>query len=187
MCVPAHLCTVARVGHASPWHKSVHTEHRRARWCDHVAAVQANRVAHLQCQGCRTWLMYAYGARSVKCAICESITRTAPDGGQQQASTSGMAGPSAAAQQQASVPVPAPAPEMPAVVVQNPPTVDEDGNEVCAARLVLRCVWRPPRCSLVSVVPVAMAVTTLDMFWPNSWPVTSSLPVSRLILSFPVF
>jgi LSD1 subclass zinc finger protein len=104
----------------------------------HIAAttVQANRVAHLQCQGCRTWLMYAYGARSVKCAICESITRT--DGGQQQANTSGMAGPSATAQPQLTVPVSAPTPEMPAVVVQNPPTVDEDGNEVCVRPLCLK-------------------------------------------------
>jgi LSD1 subclass zinc finger protein len=119
-----------------------------------TAAVQANHVAHLQCQGCRTWLMYAHGARSVCCAICEAITRTAPDGpmpaaasamqplphggagarvpplaqislgpsgnGASPGSHAGGAGTAAAASQ----------PEMPAVVVQNPPSVDDQGNEV---------------------------------------------------------
>jgi LSD1 subclass zinc finger protein len=32
-------------------------------------------VAHLQCSGCRTWLMYSYGARSVKCAVCDTINK----------------------------------------------------------------------------------------------------------------
>ena len=109
--------------------------------------VQANRVAHLQCQGCRTWLMYAHGARSVRCAVCEAITRTAPDA-PAPAQPSGGAGPHprpAAPPTSAAGPAggegggdagpaqAAAAPELPAVVVQNPPTLDDDGNEVRAA------------------------------------------------------
>ena len=140
------------------------------------ACLQANRMAHLQCQGCRTWLMYAYGARSVKCAICEAVTHTAQDtsgaqthaqtqqqaqqpaaqdqaqaalqpGSQPQApgaavatDTGASAGAAPAAQAEGAGAAPTGAvgagagvqqsENMPAVVVQNPPSVDEQGNEV---------------------------------------------------------
>lgn len=131
-----------------------------------AAVLQANRVAHLQCQGCRTWLMYAYGARSVRCAVCEAITRTEgpaqPSVGagpqpRPAAAPTSAAGPSGGAgggAGPARPPAVSAAPELPAVVVQNPPTLDDDGNEVrwlrymqeaacrcVAARRALRWSW----------------------------------------------
>lgn len=83
-------------------------------------------MAHLQCTGCRTWLMYAYGARSVKCAICDAITRTSPDSQAAGASGAGEAGP--------------PAPDPSCVVqVENPATLDDDGNEVRRSRPLRLC------------------------------------------------
>lgn len=34
----------------------------------------ANQVAHVNCGNCQMWLMYQYGARSVKCAVCSFVT-----------------------------------------------------------------------------------------------------------------
>ncbi|KAG6788651.1 hypothetical protein POTOM_004724 [Populus tomentosa] len=34
----------------------------------------ANQVAHVNCGSCRMLLMYRYGARSVKCAVCNFVT-----------------------------------------------------------------------------------------------------------------
>ncbi|KAG5384804.1 hypothetical protein IGI04_036274, partial [Brassica rapa subsp. trilocularis] len=34
----------------------------------------ANQVAHVNCGSCRMLLMYQYGARSVKCAVCSFVT-----------------------------------------------------------------------------------------------------------------
>lgn len=34
----------------------------------------ANQVAHVDCGNCRMLLMYQYGARSVKCAVCNFVT-----------------------------------------------------------------------------------------------------------------
>ncbi|MBA0845877.1 hypothetical protein Goarm_023224 [Gossypium armourianum] len=34
----------------------------------------ANQVAHVNCGNCRMLLMYQYGARSVKCAVCNFVT-----------------------------------------------------------------------------------------------------------------
>ncbi|KAB5573897.1 hypothetical protein DKX38_001091 [Salix brachista] len=34
----------------------------------------ANQVAHVNCGSCRMLLMYQYGARSVKCAVCNFVT-----------------------------------------------------------------------------------------------------------------
>ncbi|KAF4354909.1 hypothetical protein F8388_013858 [Cannabis sativa] len=36
--------------------------------------VTANQVAHVNCGNCRMLLMYQYGARSVKCAVCNFVT-----------------------------------------------------------------------------------------------------------------
>ncbi|XP_057476984.1 protein LSD1-like [Actinidia eriantha] len=37
-------------------------------------ALEANQVAHVNCGNCRMLLMYQYGARSVKCAVCNFVT-----------------------------------------------------------------------------------------------------------------
>lgn len=36
--------------------------------------IAANQVAHVNCGNCRMLLMYQYGARSVKCAVCSFVT-----------------------------------------------------------------------------------------------------------------
>ena len=38
------------------------------------ALVQANQVGHLICGCCQITLMYAWGAQSVKCAVCNHVT-----------------------------------------------------------------------------------------------------------------
>lgn len=38
------------------------------------SSVAANQVAHVNCGNCRMLLMYQYGARSVKCAVCSFVT-----------------------------------------------------------------------------------------------------------------
>lgn len=40
----------------------------------HMCVVTANQVAHVNCGNCRMLLMYQYGARSVKCAVCNFVT-----------------------------------------------------------------------------------------------------------------
>ena len=37
---------------------------------------QANQVGHLVCDGCHITLMFAHGAQSVKCAVCNCVTPT---------------------------------------------------------------------------------------------------------------
>ncbi|KAI8546820.1 hypothetical protein RHMOL_Rhmol07G0149100 [Rhododendron molle] len=37
-------------------------------------AANANQVAHVNCGNCQMLLMYQYGARSVKCAVCNFVT-----------------------------------------------------------------------------------------------------------------
>ncbi len=37
-------------------------------------AQQANQLGHVMCNGCQVTLMYAYGAQSVKCAVCHAVT-----------------------------------------------------------------------------------------------------------------
>lgn len=39
-----------------------------------MCIVTANQVAHVNCGNCRMLLMYQYGARSVKCAVCNFVT-----------------------------------------------------------------------------------------------------------------
>lgn len=39
-----------------------------------ICIVSANQVAHVNCGNCRMLLMYQYGARSVKCAVCNFVT-----------------------------------------------------------------------------------------------------------------
>jgi LSD1 subclass zinc finger protein len=40
-------------------------------------AAAAAAVAHINCGGCGMTLMYAYGAQSVKCALCQYVTSIA--------------------------------------------------------------------------------------------------------------
>lgn len=75
-------------------------------------AMQANQIAHINCGGCGVTLMYAYGAQSVKCAMCNVVTQVqhALAGGGHQ---------------------PPPAPQRTqTVVVENPPSLDENGKQV---------------------------------------------------------
>lgn len=37
-------------------------------------AQQANQLGHVMCSGCHVTLMYAYGAHTVKCAVCNAVT-----------------------------------------------------------------------------------------------------------------
>ena len=43
-------------------------------WALNRPWVQANQVGHLICSCCTITLMYAWGAQSVKCAVCNHIT-----------------------------------------------------------------------------------------------------------------
>ena len=75
-------------------------------------AHSANQIAHINCGGCGVTLMYAYGAQSVKCAMCNVVTQVqhALAGGGHQ---------------------PPPAPQRTqTVVVENPPSLDENGKQV---------------------------------------------------------
>lgn len=62
-------------------------------------------------------LMYPLGAQSVKCSVCHYVTHVS-----QQANWGGSG---SAGQQQAAQP------KTQTVVVENPPSLDEHGNEVC--------------------------------------------------------
>ena len=76
--------------------------------------MQANQVGHIVCSGCQITLMYAFGAQSVKCAVCNHVTPVLGQPG-------GRPGQPGVPQQQA-------------VLVQNPPTLDDAGNEVRPCR-----------------------------------------------------
>ncbi len=79
--------------------------------------MQANSIGHLVCQCCQITLMYAHGAQSVKCAVCNNVTPV----GQSPGGQTGQ-GPS-----------PSPSPRQKRtqmVVIENPPTLDSEGNEV---------------------------------------------------------
>ncbi|KAK9844673.1 hypothetical protein WJX74_005358 [Apatococcus lobatus] len=82
--------------------------------CSNInCAMQANSIGHLVCQCCQITLMYAHGAQSVKCAVCNHVTPVGPGPGPQGRAHEG----SAEKRPQA-------------VVIQNPTTLDADGNEV---------------------------------------------------------
>jgi len=92
--------------------------------------MQANQIGHIVCSCCQITLMYAFGAASVKCAVCNTVTQvnhsplTQPSAQQGPSSSSigGSAGGSPRPQQSRQT-----------VVIVNPPTLDEEGNEVSAA------------------------------------------------------
>ena len=129
---------------------------------------QANQVGHVVCGSCSITLMYAHGAQSVKCAVCNHVTPVAGGGG------------GAAAPLPAPAPGPAPQPMLAVngggqaaggassaaggggasaggsaggrggsgttVVVENPPSLDEHGNEVCGLRARLAHVYTCRSC-----------------------------------------
>ncbi len=66
---------------------------------------------HLVCNGCSVMLMYPVGAQSVKCSVCHYVTPVT------------AAAPGASQQQRTK-------PTTQTVVVENPPTLDDQGNEV---------------------------------------------------------
>eukprot|EP00882_Tetradesmus_deserticola_P008097 GHRQ01008529.1.p1 GENE.GHRQ01008529.1~~GHRQ01008529.1.p1 ORF type:complete len:189 (+),score=27.80 GHRQ01008529.1:301-867(+) len=76
---------------------------------------------HVECGGCRIMLMYPLGAQSVKCSVCHFVTNVCPHTAWQPAGS--VPGP---VQQQPS----AAAKSMHTIVVENPPTLDEQGNRV---------------------------------------------------------
>mmetsp|Transcript_27013 Transcript_27013/g.37299 ORF Transcript_27013/g.37299 Transcript_27013/m.37299 type:complete len:174 (-) Transcript_27013:175-696(-) len=77
-------------------------------------AMQANQIAHINCGGCSVTLMYAYGAQSVKCAMCNHVTQVQ----------------NAHASHQNPGPVTPGYDPSQTVVVENPPTIDENGQQV---------------------------------------------------------
>lgn len=80
-------------------------------------SMAANAIGHVICDLCHITLMYAYGAQSVKCAVCNHVTPTDPT--------------SHNLNRQGSAPTNAPPkPPTQTVVVENPATLDEHGNEV---------------------------------------------------------
>lgn len=86
---------------------------------------KANQVAHIVCGGCRITLMYAYGAQSVKCAMCNNVTQVPlvrlPNAPATATTAASSTNPSPV--------VAAPTPKT-TVVVENPPSLDDEGNEV---------------------------------------------------------
>ncbi|KAK2078913.1 hypothetical protein QBZ16_002603 [Prototheca wickerhamii] len=72
-----------------------------------ASAVQ--QWATLTCGGCRQPLTYASGAQFVRCAACQHTNRVP---------------------RRAGADTPAPAPQVKTVIVENPPTLDEHGNEI---------------------------------------------------------
>ena len=95
--------------------------HSAQRWAPLSAALarclQANQVGHLVCSCCRITLMYAHGAASVKCAVCNTVTPVSAEGGGQGSRQQG--GPQTTGHKPNKT-----------VVIVNPSAVDEDGNEV---------------------------------------------------------
>ncbi|GLC45106.1 hypothetical protein PLESTM_001687300 [Pleodorina starrii] len=78
---------------------------------------------HLVCNGCSVMLQYPMGAQSVKCSVCHTVTPvTAATMGAASAGAA-PAGPSGSQQPQRPKPTQT-------VVVENPPSYDDKGNEV---------------------------------------------------------
>mmetsp|Transcript_8447 Transcript_8447/g.17467 ORF Transcript_8447/g.17467 Transcript_8447/m.17467 type:complete len:199 (+) Transcript_8447:201-797(+) len=85
-------------------------------------AMQANQIAHINCGGCGVTLMYAFGAQSVKCAMCNFVTQVpAPGFYPQHSGHAGQSGTMPPQQRQ---------PQTQTVVVENPPSLDDQGRQV---------------------------------------------------------
>ena len=75
--------------------------------------MQVPVYGHLVCGGCSIMLMYPQGAQSVKCSVCHYVSPV----------TASQAAPNAQGQQRAARP-------NTTVVIENPPSLDDQGNEV---------------------------------------------------------
>ncbi len=105
--------------------------HRSMNHHQHLeSGMQANQIGHIVCSCCDITLMYAFGAASVKCAVCNTVTHvnhtTLTHPSAQQGPSNSSAGVSAGAS-------PRPQQSHQTVVIVNPPTLDAEGNEVSAA------------------------------------------------------
>ena len=69
-------------------------------------AVQQSQVSQINCSSCNLTLMYAFGAASVKCANCDAITNTGAPG------------------------APGGPPRRVTVLIENPPSLDANGDIV---------------------------------------------------------
>eukprot|EP00775_Hariotina_reticulata_P005854 gene5854-6095_t len=78
---------------------------------------------HVQCGGCSIMLMYPLGAQSVKCSVCHFVTNVCQPANWTPNSSSAPPGP--VQQRPAAMPKP-----LQTVVVENPPSLDDQGNEV---------------------------------------------------------
>ncbi len=85
---------------------------------------------HMACHGCRIMLMFPIGAHVVKCSVCHCITPVTADNVTYEAPQPPASSGHAHQQQQQQAPVMAKPTQT--VVVENPPTVDDKGNEVRA-------------------------------------------------------
>jgi len=88
-----------------------------------AAQPQSNQLGNVVCGGCTVTLMYALGAQSVKCALCNYVTcvqgaHSLPQHSSAPSTSKPPASPAA------------PAKVTHSVVVENPYTLDEHGNEV---------------------------------------------------------
>jgi len=79
--------------------------------------IQNHPLAHVNCGGCQTMLAYSHGAHSVKCSVCNYITQVGSGNNNQTHSQQ---------QQQQQQQHGHPAPQT--VLVENPPTLDDEGR-----------------------------------------------------------
>lgn len=80
------------------------------------AITQVPIYGHVVCGGCSIMLMYPLGAQSVKCSVCNFVTSATQGHAMQQPPPHEYARPQ-------------PKPNQ-TIVVENPPTLDDQGNEV---------------------------------------------------------
>lgn len=71
--------------------------------------------------------MYAYGAQSVKCAMCNNVTQVPPVRLQNAQAAAATTAASSTSPAPTSTPPPT---AKTTVVVENPPSLDDEGNEV---------------------------------------------------------
>ena len=112
--------------------------------------MQANQVGHLVCSCCRITLMYAHGAASVKCAVCNTVTPVSAEGGGQGSRQQG--GPQTTGHKPNKT-----------VVIVNPSAVDEDGNEVSRMPELHGCApWKLIAALLLARCMCGKAANTAD-------------------------
>lgn len=92
------------------------------------AVTQVPVYGHMACNGCRIMLMFPIGAHVVKCSVCHCITPVTADNVTYEPPQPPASSGHAHQHQQHQAPVMAKPTQT--VVVENPPTVDDKGNEV---------------------------------------------------------